>query len=562
MEFPSICARFCGGGAGARTYLGGQRETTAAAFTGGGGVPGRRDQSSPEVIGVRRALVVVSVLAVGLAGGSSALPDGRSAAAAGSAPAAAQGAAQTPTRGVRHEVARFKRQLAKSGYVSQQGDATVFQLNDKYCSGFLFSAMWPNPQSPYIITRLPEVPGQAPNTNRVPDLTFGGIPAAVTWHLREDEAVVIVGTTPPPMAYFSVDLMMLKGALNVGPVVWPSIGDPTNVATIRTTGRSPFGRPFAVVVTGNRHTQAKVDRMLAAAGLGGATNNKPIPSSMFRLGLGENADQFLLAMRTAVPKPGFVAARDAYQAAPPLQVFRVRPKGGSADATKPVYARAPFAVPRMRVPGTGKSELDLNPTLQLLRERIIARFPGYAAQDVPLDQRIEESYPGLQIDAATDPPAAGIGAASSDARYLFSAPFALPEGSFAVAYGIDHRATGKVTYSSVSIYADPEAAVALQTEQSPELQGSARDFIADQPNAGKFYAWSFSRAGAGGPTGAHVSALPPIDTAFCAQYGTSRPVDLGTMQVWTRSYMEPATKTRPALSELLLDRLLVFTPTG
>jgi hypothetical protein len=64
----------------------------------------------------------------------------------------------------------------------------------------------------------------------------------------------------------------------------------------------------------------------------------------------------------------------------------------------------------------------------------------------------------------------------------------------------------------------------------------------------------------GTPTGSHVTTLAPTDADFCAQYGTSRPVDMGTVQIVTRVYQEPATGTRPALSELLLDRALLFTP--
>lgn len=99
----------------------------------------------------------------------------------------------------------------------------------------------------------------------------------------------------------------------------------------------------------------------------------------------------------------------------------------------------------------------------------------------------------------------------------------------------------------------------LESKAHTELQGSARDFIGDQPNADEFYAWTFTRA-ASGPQGPHVTTLPPTSTVYCEQYGTTTPVDMGTVTVLTRIYMEPETKTHPALSELLLDRVLLFTP--
>lgn len=454
-----------------------------------------------------------------------------------------------PAASLSEQLARFQRQLAESGYVSQPGTEFPADFNQSFCSGLLFSGMGPNPGAPPLATGLPEVPGQAPNTN-----------PPVTWRLRQDEAVVIIGLTPPPAAYFSFSLTMMRGALSTGPLLWVSIGDPLTNLTVRTTGSTPFDRPFAVVITGNRRTQAEVDKMLAVAGLGGATNDVPIPPAMFRLGLDKDSDEFFIGTRMNVPKPGFEQARDDYVAAPPLWAFRVRPKSSSADQTQPVYASDPLPVPPLRVSGTGTTELDLNPTLLLLRQRIVDRYPGYQAHDVPAGRLIEESYPGLQQKLLTDPPIWGVGAATYDATYLLSRNFSLPDGSFVVAYGTNHVATGKATYASATIGVDAKAVLTLASAQHTNLQGSARDFIADQQNADQFYAWAFTRAGSSGPQGPHVTALPPTSASFCQPYGTSRPVDMSTVSLIFRAYAEPTTKTRPALSELLLDRLLLFTP--
>ncbi|MFF4585666.1 hypothetical protein [Streptomyces sp. NPDC001388] len=383
----------------------------------------------------------------------------------------------------------------------------------------------------------------------------------MTWRLRQDEAIVMIGRTPPPEAYFSFDLTMMRGALPTGPLLWPSVGDPINNKTVRTTGSTPFNRPFALVVTGHKRTRAKVDRMLAAAGLRGSTNNMTIPPAMFRLGLGKGSDQFLIGVRTIAPEPGFKKALDRYRAAPPLHVFRVRPKGGSADQTKPVYAPDPLPVPPLRVSGTGATELGLNPTLQLLRRRIVKAYPGFKARDLVVRRGFEESYPGLQEKLLTDPPTRpGVDALSNDADDPLSPSFKLPKGSFLVTYGTNHVATRQASYSSVTVYADAKAAVSLAAKNHGELRGSARDFIRDQPNADKFYAWAFSRAGKTGPRGPHVTELPSTHTDYCARYGGTRPVDMSTLQVVARAYMQPKTLTRPALSSLLLDRLLLFTP--
>lgn len=493
---------------------------------------------------VALAVAAAALVAAPCAVAADATPHGGSASTA----VAADGHG-SPGGDVDRQVARFQRQLAKSGYVSQAGTEAVFDLNKRYCEGTVFSGMWPNPQSPYIVTGMPEVPGQAPNTN----------PPA-TWRLRQDEAIVMIGTTPPPEAYFSFDLTRLEGSLPTGPVLWTSVGDPVNNKTLRTTGPTPFNRPFALVVTGNGRTQAEVDRMLDASGLGGATSHETIPPAMYRLGLGQDSDQFLLGMRTLAAKPGFEQALDDYRATPPVQVFRVRPQNGSADQTQPVYPADPLPVPPLRVSGTGATELDLNPTLQLLRQRIIDAHPGYDVHEEVVERGFEESNPGLQDNLVTDPPITGVDGLSNDADDPITHNFSLPDGSFAVSYGTNHVATEQATYSSVTLYADAKAGVSVAAKSNSEMQGSARDFIPEQRDADKLYAWTFSRAGDTGPSGSHVTTLPSTGTDYCAQYDTSRPVDMTTLRLVARAYMQPATLTRPALSSLLLDRVLVFTP--
>ncbi|MGW7446592.1 hypothetical protein [Kitasatospora sp. NPDC054795] len=396
---------------------------------------------------------------------------------------------------------------------------------------------------------MPEVPGQAPNTN-----------PPVTWRLRQDEAVVLIGTTPPPEEYFSFDLTNVKGSLHTGPVVWTSVGDPINNKTVKTTGGSPYNRPFAVVITGNGRTRDEVNHMLEASGLGGEINDMTIPPAMYKLGLDADADQFLVGTRTSVPEHGYEKALDDYRANPPIQVLRVRPQSTSGDETKPVYGPDPLPVPDLRVSGTGATELDLNPALQTLRQRIIDAHPGFDAHDEVVERGFEESNPGLQDNLLTDPPTTGVDGLSNDADDPLTRNFSLPDGSFAVAYGANHVVTGQASYSSVTFNADAHAAVALAAQNNIDLQGTANDYIPDQADAAKLYAWSFTRAGDSGPSGPHVTTLPPVSTDFCAQYGAERPVDLSTIRVGARAYMQPDTLTRPALSSLLLDRVLVFTP--
>ena len=86
-----------------------------------------------------------------------------------------------------------------------------------------------------------------------------------------------------------------------------------------------------------------------------------------------------------------------------------------------MLAADPLPVPQQRVAGTGTNELYLNPTLQLLRQRIVDNYPGYQATDFTADNWFDEPYPGLQGNKVTDlPKHDGVAGATTDATYLAS----------------------------------------------------------------------------------------------------------------------------------------------
>jgi hypothetical protein len=475
--------------------------------------------------------------------------------------APARAAQRISTTAPNEQIARFLAQVARSGYLVQEGDFSVADLDFGYCSGANWSSFYPNPGSPYFNAALPPSPLQT-EPNWTP----------ANFRLREDEAMVVIGTTPPLSAYFALQTTMLKGSLrkDVGPpVLWVGVTDPINNRTIRTTGATPFSQPFVVTSTGHKRTSNEVHAMLRSAGLEAAINDEPIAPALFQLGLDKDAEQFAFSVRVAVPTnevdiDAYVDAfKNPVREQRPIRVFRVRPAIAGKDQMQPVYAPDPLPVPQVRIAGTGKSELDTYPTLQLLRRRIIDAYSAtHNYTEVEIDPGLEAPYSGLQRAKGYSnfPLQDGVMTGATDAMYLGSANFSLPDGAFLVAYGANHQATGKATYSAVAVYADPVAAVSLATVQSLDLQGSAGDFISDQPNAGLFYAWTFTR---GANSGAHVTQLMTNGSSekYCqTRYGLNQPVDLNTVRIWARSYMEPATNTHPFESEMILDRILVFTP--
>ncbi len=68
-------------------------------------------------------------------------------------------------------------------------------------------------------------------------------------------------------------------------------------------------------------------------------------------------------------------AGDAYIANKPAKVFRITPN----ESTK----LDPYNMPEIRVRGTGKTEFDLMPDLEQLREAILNKYGNLNATELP-----------------------------------------------------------------------------------------------------------------------------------------------------------------------------------
>jgi hypothetical protein len=126
-------------------------------------------------------------------------------------------------------------------------------------------------------------------------------------------------------------------------------------------------------------------------------------------------------------------------------------------------------------------------------------------------------------------------------------------GEFYVAYGVNHSRTGKALYSNVSVLGwDRKSSPAVVSNEM--MEGSAQYYLgssADPATADKLYAYRIAR-----PTG--CGGAP-----FCLEV----PHDCDHGIVWDepmalvfRAYVETATKAGPAYGEIVIDRIIKFTP--
>lgn len=464
--------------------------------------------------------------------------------------------------------------LDRDGFEALQGQFRILDPVSMACTvrpdgtGRTFiPTTWYNNVEPYMSVILPP---DWENANPLFPLQRA-IP--VNYLLRQDEAILVIGSTPPPMAYYSFQTMLFArynpatknydratgGFYAPYEAVVAYVGDTVNSLTIRTTGSTPFNRPMAFISTGNRQTQERLRAALRSAGYPDSLiNTEALPPALVRFGY-ETGDQFLFTMRLAIADGGQQAFNEfetSVQNGDVMKVFRVRPKTS--------FSSDPLPAPVLRTRGTGRTEMDLFPTMEKLHQAILDHYSrlGYNAEELDtfLPDYIPEGYPAIQRGIAYMGPghdgSAGYG---RDANYWASPWFDLPENAFAIAYGVDHAATGKAIYSSLNVYLHQTIAAGIATANSSDFKahpGTASQYLPGGPGIEKFYVWKIARACSGDPTCLEAKLPPPVWDKAC---GSKIPPD-APVRIAFRQYMEPPTKVGPTEAELLYDRVIVFRP--
>ena len=471
------------------------------------------------------------------------------------------------------KVDALKASLEKAGFSLTPGEFAAHDLVQETCTGKIPQAgtnPWPNVT---FFLQLPVHPGVTP------------MPVPGNWQLGEDEAIVLVGQTPPPALFYSYEVMAisLPGIKNSRGL---AVGNSVNIRTINTTGPDKYNRPVVIIITGHRKTERRVRAAVRQAGYPDAIINVvPISPVIAPLGAGATGSWFAFPHRIAasLDQP----ALEAYAKNSPYAVFRVKPNQPLAPDPEPV--------PILRVRGTGHTEMELYPSLKLLRQAILDSYAGmpFVEMDTKTSQYLppdghetvgEKPYVALQRGKD----AAGV---SRDNASLTSYPyFRLRDGveEFAIVYGANHQATGKATYASFTPYVDKDRWLGLtdgtvtSNNYDPDGQAgdSARKFLCpDDPSqcpddVQYLYAWKVARHCNGEEfclelktEFADLNGQPYVCKLYdWYDFEHGQPfiglfkLDEADIQFAWRAYVEPATNAGPDDNELLYDRVIYFGP--
>jgi len=442
------------------------------------------------------------------------------------------------------DVDAFAAALAQDGFTVQEGTMGVVPIIDLYNMGFLPSCYGNNPSTPYVMCFVPPPPGQSVVAENGQDAATLDGETLIQYRLRSDEAIVMIGRTPPTCSYFSYRSYMydrFSAAEGARERIFASLGDTLNLLTIRTSGTpdgqsgNPFDQMTVIVVTADRGIDQRVRAAAETAGFSASIlNTDVIPSALVTMGLDANADRFLVLLRLAFFQDRQVG--QAFMSEPPMRVFRLTP----TETT----ALDPYDAPDLRVRGTGDtSEFALLGALEELRQAILAKHGEANATELTTSVWLYEGFDAIQrgVDVIGE---------NRDTVYLRSEDFTLADDhdEFLIVYGVNHQATSKVIYSNFGVYG-AAALNGVGAVSDAEFAGTAEAYLPGHPAAKDLYVWKISRCCDGE---ANCLAVPWGVEA----YG----IDLDEAGfVAFRAYVEPETKVGPIWSETVYDRVIKFS---
>jgi len=449
---------------------------------------------------------------------------------------------------------RFVANLERDDFIVTPGHPMKFDPIGKYCEpdSRYPNALYANYGAPYTAAAL----GASPRVlEYIPPEVAEVVGELPIIRLAPDEAVVLVGLTPPPEAYFSYQIYLatrkFPGA-DKPTLLLNSLGDTVNLQTINTIGPDPFERPMVFIFTADQGVDARVRAALRRAGYPSSIiNTIVVPSATLKMGFELGSDTFLIANRNAlwVDKD----AGKAYVENPTFKVARVTP---AIEATFD-----PFPAPPLRVRGTGQTEIDLTPTLARLREAILAHYEGlgYAAKEYITKTVGYEGYDFTERQVTTlgDTRDALYLGAGNLPEFNLTDDMTLKDGEFLIAYGLNHMATGKATYVNLNGYTSGPSKMALGSAFPDDLAGSAYQFLSG-PDAEITYAYKISRNCAG--EGFCLTLAVPIADCRNKEDGTEILTDASPLGFIFRLYLEPPTSIGAAFPEVVYDKIIKFTP--
>ncbi len=415
-----------------------------------------------------------------------------------------------------------------------------------------------NPAAPYVMPAVKTWDDEF--VDPATELAFGTVRAGHSFIFRLDprEAIIIFAELPPPARYFGFQtyLFTRQGSIDTSnarygfvsqyfrPVLdlffrlspnpdrvlqFASLSNSINNVVVQEQSGGSFSQHRVFIITPDQFMDRAVRASLESMGVPPENIfTEPIPSSM-RLGLDEDADDFIQLIRYAMPEDADLAQK--WRQDLPMIVLRVRDTDGS---------RAPEPYPADFVPETrsANSELGLMEDLDKLNNAVRARWglrPLSRADSTWRDHFVELQRPDtldLVGPHCTENTMHCVGD-TQDTNYSYSVYLPLDHGELNAVVGTLGTETGNATYVGFGL-TRKEDLVGFANVNDGQLKGTAEDYkdsIESDPD--KFFVWYVGRD-CGRVTGTN-----------CSEVSESHIPRGGTLRISIRNYVVPNTRRGP-----------------
>ena len=454
--------------------------------------------------------------------------------------------------------------------------------------------------------------GDGCNPNNDPHLTKSVCPDGLPmqWRLGKDEAVLLIGRTPPEAKYWSITPYVMSQWYGAGThprtkeAKFASWVQKLAVSCRPNSGSKPdgdrcqkfaslnqpfnfnaggFGQPFAVVLTASQKTYASVRAAVNAY----LEREKlptsylplhllPIPSDIVNLGT-DNDERDMLTMLMRIAYPRNTTVMKMYYDETPVQVLRVTPEESNASSGYFTRENSTF-LPRT----TGKSEAGLatGVTHDQLLSDLDALGEAIEAEQKKLRKiQHSESYSFMKpffktgidcIDDGTECngdcadtlyPISGNIYKAQQCRmvpivkdHCHQATIDSSTYDHFVVYGVNHAATGLAEYASITAYYYDTLSGLVSKSSENGYPGSADRFLpggSTHRSSAYLFAYFFARN----------CTQATGSKSFCFEVPSVGDVKLpiGSDMFWIeRMYVSPVTGTGPAANETIMARVKHF----
>jgi len=456
---------------------------------------------------------------------------------------------------LKEKATAFRNHLSNNGYTVRDGFMTFFFKED--CELYLNktgTCYGNNPGTPYGLYQLPHIPGEE-TIDLVPDYENDGYGLEI--RIRSDEAIVLMGITPPKAKYFGYSHYLFRTLDRRGDgnftAIFASLDDTINPTTINVGRRrknvpynTAFEKEVVITTSGNKNTIRDVDKALDHADVPGKIRNLQRistthggvapPVGLFHAGLEADKDTLTFLHRVAIIEDE--AAREKYFNNPPVIIFRITPNDDekSIKSKLSTSIKDRFPIP-LRAPRWSFSERRFENALNDLESAVRVDHNIQAEAEV-------EKFP-LNGNKCILGYLKCLGD-NGDTAYFVSRPtFTMPdENSYYVIIGVNHMASGRSQYSEVGALDKATATGVSSFNSVKDMPGSTSIYFDGDDNK-YLYALTVRR----NCTGIKFCMELPSPPAYPK-------VDFDEPPIFTfRAVLSPGGSAGPDLDKLLKDRV-------